>query len=56
MSQKNGMNSAETTSRISSSEESGEKKGKTITHQKITLSIFERKTIQEAKLWWRRII
>ena len=25
-------------------------------HQKITLPIFEKKTIQEAKLWWRRFI
>ena len=25
-------------------------------HQKITLPLFERKTIQEAKLWWRRFI
>ena len=32
------------------------KKGGTTTHQKITLPMFERKTIQEAKLWWRRFI
>ena len=25
-------------------------------HQKITLPIFEKKTVQEAKLWWRRFI
>ena len=54
MSQKNENNSAESNSRNSSSEESGDKKGRTTTHQKITLTIFERKTIQEAKLWWRR--
>ena len=56
MSQKNVINLAEMTSRNSSSEESGEKKGRTTTHQKITLPIFEKKTIQEAKLWWRRFI
>ena len=56
MSKKYEINSAETTSRNSSSEESGEKKGKTTTHKKITLPIFERKTIQEAKLWCRRFI
>ena len=55
MSQKNEINPAEMTSRNSSSEESGEKKGRTTTHQKITLPIFEKK-IQEAKLWWRRFI
>ena len=54
MSQKNEINPAEITSRNSSSEESGEKKGRTTTHQKITLPIFEKKTIQEAKLKWRR--
>ena len=54
MSQKNEINPAEMTSRNSSSEESGEKKGRTTTHQKITLPIFEKKTIQEAKLRWRR--
>ena len=32
------------------------KEGKTTTHQKITLPILEKKTIQEAKLWWRRFI
>ena len=56
MSQKNEINPAEMTSRNSSSEESGEKKGKTTAHQQITLPIFEKKTIQEAKLWWRRFI
>ena len=55
MSQKNEINPAEMTSRNSSSEESGEKKGRT-THQKTTLPIFEKKTIQNAKLWWRRLI
>ena len=55
MSQKNEINSGETTSKNSSSEELGEKKGRTTTHQKITLPIFK-KTIQEAKLWWRRFI
>ena len=54
MNQKNETNSAEMTSRNSSSEESGDKKGRTTTHQKVTLPIFEKKTIQEAKLWWRR--
>ena len=54
MSQKNENNSAESNSRNSSSEESGDKKGRTTAHQKITLPIFEKKTIQEAKLWWRR--
>ena len=56
MSQKNEINSAETTSRNSSREESGDKKGRTTTHQRITLPIFERKTIQEPKLWLRRLI
>ena len=56
MSQKNEINPAEMTIRNSSSEESEEKKGRTTTHQKITLPIFEKKTIQEAKLWWRRFI
>ena len=55
MSQKNEINPTEIT-RNSSCEESGEKKGRTTTHQKITLLIFEKKTIQEAKLWWRRFI
>ena len=54
MSQKNENNSTESNSRNSSSEESGDKKGRTTTHQKITLPIFEKKTIQEAKLWWQR--
>ena len=54
MSQKNQNNSAESNSRNSSSEESGDKKGRTTAHQKITIPIFEKKTIQEAKLWWRR--
>ena len=54
MSQKNENNSAESNSRNSSSEESGDKKGRTTTHQKITLPKFEKKTIQEAKLWWRQ--
>ena len=39
----------------SSSEES-ERKGRNKHHQKITLPIFEKKTIQEAKLWWKRFI
>ena len=39
----------------SSSEES-DRKGRTKPHQKITLPIFEKKTIQELKLWWRRFI
>ena len=56
MSQKNETNQTEVSSRNSSSEESGEKKGRSTTHQKITLPIFEKKTIQEAKLWWRRFI
>ena len=43
------------TGRNSSSEES-QRKGRTKQHQKITLPIFEKKTIQEAKLWWRRFI
>ena len=54
MSQKNENNSAESNSRNSSSEESGDKKGRATAHQKITLPIFEKETIQEAKLWWRR--
>ena len=54
MSQKNENNSADSNSRNSSSEESGDKKGQITAHQKITLPIFEKKTIQEAKLWWRR--
>ena len=54
MSQKNEINPAEMTSRNSSSEESGEKKGRTTSLQKIRLPIFEKKTIQEAKLRWRR--
>ena len=45
----------EATGPNSSSEES-ERKGKTKPHQKIGLPIFEKKTIQEAKLWWRRFI
>ena len=56
MSQKNETNPTEVSSRNSSSEESGEKKGRPTTHQKITLPIFEKKAIQEAKLWWRRFI
>ena len=54
MSQKNENNSAESNSRNSSSEEPGDKKGRTTAHQKTTLPMFEEKTIQEAKLWWRR--
>ena len=54
MNQKNENNSAQSYSKNSSSEESGDNKGRTTTHQKITLPIFEKKTIQEAKLWWRR--
>ena len=54
MSQKNENNSAESNSRNSSSEESGDKKERTTAHQKITLPIFEKKTIQQAKVWWRR--
>ena len=54
MSQKNEINPAEMTSRNSSSEESGKKKIRTTTHQKITLPIFGKKTIQEAKLRWQR--
>ena len=54
MTQKNENNSAEFNGRNSSSEESGDKKRRTTAHQKITLPIFEKKTIQEAKLWWRR--
>ena len=49
-------NVAESTRRSSSSEESADKKGRTKTHQKITLPIFEKQTIQEAKLRWRRFI
>ena len=46
----------EATGPNSSSEES-ESKGRTKPHQKITQQpIFEKKTIQEAKLWWRRFI
>ena len=45
----------EATGPNSSSEES-ERKGRTKPHQKITLPMFEKKTIQEAKLWWRRFI
>ena len=56
MSRKNKNNLTESTRRNASSEESGEKKGRTTTRQIITLSIFEKKTIQEAKLWWRRFI
>ena len=56
MSQKNETNPTEVSSRNSSSEESGEKKGRSTTHQKIKLPIFQKKTIQEAKLWWRRFI
>ena len=56
LSQKYDFNSAEITSRNFSSEESGDKKGRTKTHYEITLPIFERKTVQEAKLWWRRFI
>ena len=41
MSQKNENNSAESNSRNSSSEESGDKKGRTTTHQKITTKIRE---------------
>ena len=50
------INLSEPTGRGSSGEESGDKRGRTKTHQKITLSIFEKRTIQEAKLWWRRFI
>ena len=50
------INLSEPTRRGSSSEESGDKKGRTKTHQKITLPILEKRTIQEAKLWWRRFI
>ena len=42
--------------RVHQSEESGEKKERTTTLQKITLPIFEKKTIQTAKHWWRRFI
>ena len=49
------VNIIEQSGRKSSSEES-ERKGRTKTQQKITLPIFEKKTIQEAKLWWRRFI
>ena len=45
----------EATGPNSSSEES-ERRGRNKPHQKITLPIFEKKTIQEAKLWWRRFI
>ena len=38
-----------------SSEES-ERQGRNKRHQNVTLPIFENKTIQEAKLWWRRFI
>ena len=44
----------EATGPNSSSEES-ERKGRK-PHRTITLPIFEKKTIQEAKLWWRRFI
>ena len=40
----------EATGPNSSSEES-DRKGRTKPHQKITLPIFEKKTIQEAKQW-----
>ena len=50
------INLSEPTGRGSSGEESGDKRGRTKTHQKITLPIFEKRTIQEAKLWWRRFI
>ena len=52
-SQKIIMNEA--TGPNSTSEES-ERKSRTKPHQKITLPIFDKKTIQEAKLWWRRFI
>ena len=52
-SQKIIMNEA--TGPNSSSEES-DRKGRTKPHQKITPPIFEKKTIEEAKLWWRRFI
>ena len=42
------INLSEPTRRGFSSEESGDKKGRTKTHQKITLPIFEKQTIQEA--------
>ena len=42
------------TGRNSSSEESERKRTKQ--RQKITLPIFEKKTIPEAKLWWKRFI
>ena len=50
------INLSEPTGRGSPGEESGDKRGRTKTHQKITLPIFEKRTIQEAKLWWRRFI
>ena len=50
------INLSEPTGRGSSGEESGDKRGRTKTDQKITLPIFEKRTIQEAKLWWRRFI
>ena len=45
----------EATGPNSSSEES-KRKGRTKPHQRRTLPIFEKKAIQEAKLWWRRFI
>ena len=39
-----------------SSDEDSNRKGRTKPHQKNTLPILEKKTIQEAKLWWRRFI
>ena len=55
MNQTNEINPAEMISKNSSSEDTGETKRRTTTHQRITLPVFEKKkTIQEAKLWWRR--
>ena len=45
----------EATGPNSSSEES-DAKGRNKPHQKIILPIFEKKTIQEATFWWRRLI
>ena len=41
---------------INSSSEESERKGRNKPHQKIALPTFEKKSIQEAKLWWRRFI
>ena len=48
-------NSSKTITNELSSEES-ERKGRNKPHQKSTLLIFEKKAIQEAKLWPRRFI